>query len=408
MIMSSRNKLRVVSYNVLSSKLARPSHFTTTNPDFLEASYRLPLILSKLENEMGRAFGGSSSPDSIQAPPPPTIFCLQEIDYTFTSALHTFFANKGYAFVTGLYGKKFNGYMGVGIAYPLKEFETIKVDICRLSDEKEDDWPRPPEEGEDGVITKVRSLASYTVQSTTELLQNYIGKHLGTDFRLLLGLSKETIDPWEMSENRYNVLLTVALRFRDDETRGVFSISNYHMPCAFYCPPVMNLHVDLAARRTQQLATEVWNEIIRKDESGENDEIGSIPHIVAGDFNILPDSAHYKLITTGMLDESDPTNPPMKYGAKWQPTCHPMDSAYAKQCGAEPSFTNFAQLKQDEEPFIGTLDYIFLSRKTDPASKAWKVCDTVPLPERDSSGGPFPSDCEPSDHLLIAADLELS
>ena len=191
-------------------------------------------------------------------------------------------------------------------------------------------------------------MASYTVQSTTELLQNYIGKHLGTDFRLLLGLSKETIDPWEMSENRYNVLLTVALRFRDDETREVFSISNYHMPwyvssvyfvdvdilcyllysssfSAFYCPPVMNLHVDLAARRTQQLATEVWNEIIRKDESGENDDIGSIPHILAGDFNILPDSAHYKLITTGMLDESDPTNPPMKYGAKWQPTCHPMD-----------------------------------------------------------------------------------
>jgi hypothetical protein len=235
----SSNKLRVVSYNVLSSKLARPSHFTTTNPDYLEPSYRLPLILSKLENEMGRAFGGSS-PDSIekQAPPPPTIFCLQEIDYTFTSELHTFFANKGYAFVTGLYGKKFNGYMGVGIAYPLKEFETIKVDICRLSDEKEDGWPRPPEEGEDGVITKVgkgvvkkvRSLASYTVKSTTGLLQNYIGKHLGTDFRLLLGLPKETIDPWEMSENRYNVLLTVALRFRDDETPGVFSISNYHMP----------------------------------------------------------------------------------------------------------------------------------------------------------------------------------
>jgi hypothetical protein len=142
-----------------------------------------------------------------------------------------------------LYGKKFNGYMGVGIAYPLKEFETIKVDICRLSDEKEDDWPRPPEEGEDGVITKVRSLASYTVQSTTELLQNYIGKHLGTDFRLLLGLSKETIDPWEMSENRYNVLLTVALRFRDDETRGVFSISNYHMP--WYVSTVYFVDVDI-------------------------------------------------------------------------------------------------------------------------------------------------------------------
>lgn len=398
---TSTNKLRVVSYNVLSSKLARPSHFTMTNPDHLEATYRLPLILSKLEHEMGRAFAPGDDSDSVekQPLPPPTIFCLQEIDYTFTSALHTFFANKGYAFVTGLYGKKFNGYMGVGVAYPLKEFETLKVDICRLSDEKEGGWPRPPDEDEEkgviskvsrGVIKKLKTLAAFTFKSTAGLLLNYIGSP-----------NESTIDAWDMTENRFNVLLTVALKFR--ENQAMFSISNYHMPCAFYCPPVMNLHVDMAARRAQQLASEIHNDVYGTD------AVGEVPHILAGDFNILPDSAHYKLVTTGVLEESDPSYPPLKHGFKWKSTCEAMDSAYATHSGAEPSFTNYAHLNSEDEPFIGTLDYIFLSRKehNDRSSCKWVVRDVVKLPEKEASGGPFPNECEPSDHLLISADLKL-
>ena len=433
-----------------------------TNPDHLEAQHRLPLILSKLEGEMKRSSPSSSptstntssdsssiSPDVVdveqQTPHPPTIFCLQEIDYTFTSALHTFFANRGYAFVTGLYGKKFNGYMGIGIAYPLKEFETIQVDICRLSDEKEGGWPSLVLEDESsdadnngwalrkvsrGVVGRVKNLALRTVQATTGMIQSYLVQPLGIHLPLLSS-SKETIDPWVMSENRFNILLTVALRFRDasssnsssssgsaSDTTNVFSLSNYHMPCAFYCPPVMNLHIDMAARRARQLAVKLWKDIHPNNDDDDDNTNGdkmAVPHILAGDFNILPDSAHYRLITTGLLDESDPTYPPMKYGVEWKPTCHPMDSAYAKNNGIEPSFTNYAHLKEEEEAFIGTLDYIFLSRNEEEdgssssssKGKEWVVCDTVKLPEREESGGPFPNECEPSDHLLIAADLEL-
>ena len=365
----------------------------------------------------------SSSSDTEQQPrPPPTIFCLQEIDYTFTSALHTFFANHQYTFVTGLYGKKFNGYMGVGIAYPIQEFETIKVDICRLSDEREGGWPTESEGVEDGWIGKVsrgvkriQKLAWNTVQSTTGLLDQYLIQPLGIRAPPLLS-KKEEIDPWTMSENRYNILLTVALRFRSttstaDNDSNVFSLSNYHMPCAFYCPPVMNLHVDMAAKRAWQLAAEVWKEIHTDMDTNHTNGERAIPYILAGDFNILPESAHYRLISTGSLEESDPTYPPMKYGIPWEPSCPPMDSAYAKHVGMEPSFTNYAHLKEEEEPFVGTLDYIFLSRKehqdNDGKTKEWVVCDTVPLPEREESGGPFPNEVEPSDHLLIAADLKL-
>ena len=104
-----KNNVRVVSYNLLSSKLARPSHFTRANPDHLEEEYRLPLILAKLDEAMNRGFGGEE--ELSQASPPPTIFALQEVCYPFASALHTFFAQRGYHFVTGLYGRPFNGYV---------------------------------------------------------------------------------------------------------------------------------------------------------------------------------------------------------------------------------------------------------------------------------------------------------
>ena len=106
--------VRVVSYNLLSSKLARPSHFTHTNPEHLEFEYRLPLILDKLDEAMKRDFLTNEEEQAAvsqksAAPPPPTIFALQEVCYPFASALHTFFAQRGYHFVTGLYGRPFNG-----------------------------------------------------------------------------------------------------------------------------------------------------------------------------------------------------------------------------------------------------------------------------------------------------------
>jgi mRNA deadenylase 3'-5' endonuclease subunit Ccr4 len=53
----SSTSLRVVSYNLLSSKLAQPSHYTHAEPEHLEPEYRLPMILSKLDDEMKRGFG---------------------------------------------------------------------------------------------------------------------------------------------------------------------------------------------------------------------------------------------------------------------------------------------------------------------------------------------------------------
>jgi mRNA deadenylase 3'-5' endonuclease subunit Ccr4 len=87
-------KLRVVSYNVLSSHLASPSYFSTLNPEHLDSKNRLSAVLSKLEKQVKEKT---------------SIICLQEVSYEWAGAFHAFFAKHGYHLVTGLYGKKFNG-----------------------------------------------------------------------------------------------------------------------------------------------------------------------------------------------------------------------------------------------------------------------------------------------------------
>ena len=375
---SAATTVRVVSYNVLSSHLAAPDYFTACQPSHLDPTNRLPKVLSKLENEIQ----GNTK----------TIFCLQEVSHDWAGKFHTFFANRGYHVISGLYGKKFNGYMGIILAYSTDAYETMDVDISRLSDKRVGGWPRRevveevPEK--DGLFQKVIRTGTHLVRSflwnpARKLLLGSSLSNNNNEFRI--------IDPWDMSENRFNILLSVGLRERS--MKREFWISNYHMPCAFYAPMVMNIHAEMAAFHIQSLATTCQDE-----ETGPK----RLPYILAGDFNLLPDSPHYRLLTEGKLDQEDETYPNTKYGMEWNvnDNFQALRSAYAVHNGAEPDFTNYAKVKEDE-PFIGTLDYIFLSPE-------WKVTGLVDLQHRSEvNDPPFPNAEEPSDHILIGANLEL-
>lgn len=338
--------VRVVSYNVLSSQLASPSHYTTLDPAHLEASNRLPLVLKKLEAEISEK--------------PKSILCLQEVSQEWAGELHTWFANKGFHMITGLYGRKFNGYMGVAIAYPTSIYETVSVDISRLSDKRY--WPRAPKES-----ALVKLLGGVTNIWMIPL------KAIG-----LLTPPKE--DHWSMSQRRFNILVTTTLK--EKATSQEFAVGCYHMPCAFYMPMTMTIHCELAAQHVQKIA-------------------GSKPCVLAGDWNIKPESAQYKMMTTGKMANDDLVNfPTPKHGMEFEIKAAPMRSAYAEvQGGEEPNFTNYARIKEDD-PFIDTLDYIFLSDE-------WSVSRVKPIVHRDVANGPYPNAVEPSDHVLIAADLTL-
>lgn len=340
-------KVRVVSYNVLSDSLCSPKSYPTLNPEHLEPAARLPSVLKRIDDEVKNN----------------SVICLQEVTYNWAGSLHTYFAKQGYHMVTGLYGRKFNGYMGIAIAWPTAKMDALDVDISRLSDKRDGGWPRPPEDETDGLGKVIKNIVSFAKKPLMKI---------GI-------LSSPPMEPWSYSENRFNMLLRVKLQDRASDRQ--FCLGNYHMPCTFYCPPVMTIHCDMAAKAVQSYAD-------------------GLPYILAGDWNIKPQDSMYQLLTSGDMDKEDPAYPPSRYGVEWTPSAKPMQSAYAVVEGKEPDFTNFAAPRNiGEEGFIDTLDYIF-------CGSDWIVQSVKKLPHRDEADGPFPNEIEPSDHILLAADLK--
>jgi 2',5'-phosphodiesterase len=385
--------IRVVSYNVLSPNLATPASYPTLNPDHLDPSKRLEVVLEKIEQEIL----GQQREQRV-------IVCLQEVSYDWAGSLHTFFANRGYHMVTGLYGRPFNGYMGVALAWPTASFETINVDISRLSDKRP--WPKEDPIDED------QEAAESPLKPCFNLLSWLLPKKKKDSDE------NPPIDPWEYSQRRFNVLLTATLK--EKETGNTFCIANYHMPCAFYAPQVMTIHCDLAACRIQELAQQFATATLNNNEDttaeGETKTTTTtrLPFILAGDWNIKPQDPAYQLLTTGHLSPDDPAYPepamskinPQQTLMTWETTFQqPMRSAYAVMHGHEPDFTNYAAPRstfEEDECFIDVLDYIFLSPE-------WKVVEAPEIPHRDTVQGPFPNlDVrEASDHVVLSATLEL-
>lgn len=284
-----------------------------------------------------------------------SIIALQEISHMWAGPLYTLFANKGYHMVTGLYGSQFSNYMGVGMAYDTDRYETIETDIVRVSDTTKKWQKRTP---------KPHPLYEWLV----------------TPWKYFFPV-KAPFDPWEAAKNRKNQLVTV--RLRDRVTGHTFCVSTYHMPCLFGTPDkrkTMNLHAALIAQKLQDFC------------KGD-------PYILLGDFNIQPGSSSYKLLTEGVLDPLDEDYPDPSKGIDVNKV-EKLNSAYVLANGTEPEFTNHAQTKYGPL-FTETLDFIF-------CSKEWDVLSADPTPTREGLGGPFPDAKEPSDHIMIGAELSLA
>ncbi|GMI31093.1 hypothetical protein TeGR_g13446 [Tetraparma gracilis] len=365
--MSSPSSFRVFSYNLLSSSLASPSHFKACSPANLDAAGRLPKILAKLEAETAKS----------------SIICLQELSRKWEGPLHVFFEERNYQFVTGLYGRRFNGYMGVAVAWPLSKFKALEVDVQTLADVG--DWPRPP---------SVDQQPPPPPPSKARRSLGFLSRLVTNPLRFLLPPPPkkrwdDDADVYDLAAKRSNILITATLQARDGGADGgggrPFTMSNYHMPCAFRTPPLMTIHSTLAVRYTKQLAK-------------------GNPFLCVGDWNIKPCSEQYETLTTGKLSADPALRPPPKHNITFSPDIgEGVYSAYAVKNGREPDFTNYAKVK-DEEPFIDTLDYIFMSKEGD----CWTVDAVDDIVHRDDMAGPLPNDEEPSDHVSIAANLQLS
>jgi len=177
--------------------------------------------------------------------------------------LHTFFERHNYSFIHSLYGSKFNGYMGVGVAFPRSGFDLEATDISRVADTKQ--WPAAPVARPQPLIAAVVAIfkaARWPV--------NAVGTHLGwllqecvRGMGRLLGMGADTVKkfpskpqecPWAVSQDRTNTMVSLRLRAKggggvrlgSPENKGIkageakaFTVATYHMPCVFWDPRVM-------------------------------------------------------------------------------------------------------------------------------------------------------------------------
>lgn len=283
------------------------------------------------------------------------IISLQEVSILWAGEFHRFFAENGYYLITGLYGHPRSGYMGVAIALPLAKYQLLSAKIERLSDRR--DWPK---------------LSPFTIAGR-KFMQRFV--------RLWDKKKAKTLEhPIAHAKGRMNQF--IFLRLQDKESAEKFAVATYHMPCVYYAPKVMTIHAAMLIQQMQELAQED-------------------AFVLTGDFNIRPTKSQYQLITTGSMNPNDPAYPPIVSGDRWRPELEsPLRSAYREAFGQEPEFTNYAQTRKNP-PFQETLDYIWLSSQ-------WQVVSALPLPTRDDVTSSFPNASEPSDHMLLAAELKLS
>lgn len=111
------NNIRVVTYNLLSSHLSSPSTFPRNDPQFLDSGYRFKII----KDTLYQLISGYSYVEGelVFTNSPPPIFLLQEVSLMWTQKLYPFFARNKYLYIPSNYGNYNNGFMGVGIAFPL-------------------------------------------------------------------------------------------------------------------------------------------------------------------------------------------------------------------------------------------------------------------------------------------------
>jgi len=297
------------------------------------------------------------------------VICLQEVSSKWAGELTPYFEQHGYTVVTGLYGNRFNGYMGCALAWPRSKYQSERVDIVRGSDTKP--WPKLPSKTATGGWPRWRAL-----------------KDLCTRMVLRREPPAQRVDPWAEAARRQNILLSAQLRCK--ASGQSFCVSTYHMPCLFGSTEkvqVMVIHCALVANYAARFAE-------------------GLPHLLCGDFNFVPSSPPYQVATQGALPDGDVHVPPTREHDKWEANvAAPLRSAYPLALGTEPSFTNFAKTKWDAEgsAFMETLDYIFVSGE-------WDVRQVKPLPNKADLPDElksYPSRTEPSDHLMLWAELEL-
>ena len=334
------DNITVVTYNILTENYCTGKVFQAPkyDPYILRPKYRYQRIVKKLGEFIEKK----------------AIICLQEVTTKMASKLDIEFKNRAYNLYYHSYGKKENGYMGVAIAVPEK-FTVKSIDRFRIADGKL--WT-----------------------SSLNTKPNFIASLLKTISFGYIDFTPKQYWSYKTAMYKWNFMLSIEIEYDTDKT---LFVSTVHLPCAYKNPSVILTYAALTVQRIQKIA----------DNS---------PYILAGDFNIKPNTNEYKLITKGRcnMDEIEKDYPP---DDKWRPTklkLKPMISSLKELNTEEPRFTNYSiNSTFTDVPFKDTLDYIFTSNHFDHIEGFHGI--------KNSFDKFCPNKDEPSDHLLIWSTMKL-
>jgi endonuclease/exonuclease/phosphatase family metal-dependent hydrolase len=279
-----------------------------TDKEFQDIEYRLPLLLAKIKEQINKG----------------NIICLQEIDSLIVSSLHKLFIKSNYYCITSHFSSiKGRKCWGILTAFPTKLYTYIESEQVRIGDLIEDNVNEdtfPPPDGEQ------------------------IRDHC----------------PYQNAQSRDNRCIRLVLSSKQSKQK--LTVYNYHMPCAFYWPTIMTLHLDALL--------------------GYIDQTRSKNFILAGDFNILYKSPHYSFIKGYNFDKGNISS--HIPSANWVRSEFPELKNISRN--TDTTMTKNAKGIQ----FNGKLDYIFTSSNTRLNGYQQITCNVM-----------IPNETEPSDHVLI-------
>lgn len=269
-----------------------------------------------------------------------SIICMQELSEEWICILVPFFKNNNYCFVYD------SQWLGVGIAFLNNKYTINSMNLVSV-----------------GEIIK-KDCKSYTPLSKPI---QYLNKVISW-FR-----APPSEDSWVAAGKKSNRF--IGLNLTEFDSKQPFYVFTYHMPCDFKRNDVMNIQAAALISNIQKIA-------------------GELPYIVAGDFNSVPTSSVYRMITLGIMPIF-PVSKIYKYIPLFSITS--LISVYFAFQRREPEYTNYSYTKPMDQPFKETIDYIFCSKMR--IEKVLSVRDDLPQTT-------FPNEQEPSDHLPIGATLE--
>lgn len=273
------------------------------------------------------------------------VICLQELARDWYADLLPLLNANRYVIVWAQCGHDGNGHMGDAVAYPTDKFDLVRVALPRVAAVA--NWPLPPP----------------------------------PPVPLPPGAPHNAVD---LAISRQNVM--VMLRLRCVATGTEVVVATYHMPCMYDRPEVMQLHSAAAVSQAQAFA------------DGD-------PLVLAGDFNFRPHSPEYLIATRTRAQRTDEraTLAAHPYLHKRHLRTHAkMRSAYLLAHGAEPAFTHHSHTVWKSgkvNPFVGTLDYIFVSEHFTHVAATLLPASTAEY------GESLPTEDEPSDHLEVRARM---